>query len=487
MARPSWSNQRLGRRSFLAAAGGVAAALLGTRGASAVPTSASAAAAGYGPLIPDAGGILDLPRGFQYRIVSPEGARLSNGAPVPGNHDGMGAFPGPGGTTILVRNHELAATQKPAVVGKNPYDRRAPGGTTAIVVGANHEVIQSYVTSSGTRNNCAGGATPWGTWLTCEEDRTTRHGYVFEVMPDDPENALAKTPILAMGFFAHEAVGIDPRTGIVYLTEDDYRGRIHPRDPSRDTRSSFLYRYIPHDRGQRPGALQQGGRPQALTIVDRPRFGADFAAQGQRFQVGWVDVNPAEPHDSALTRGAVRFNRLEGAHFAGGAFWFADTAGGEQRLGQIYRYLPASETLELFYEGTDANKMESLDNIVITPWGDLWFAEDGAGENRLMGITPDGQVYTFARNRLNGSELAGPCFAPDGQTCFVNIQDPGLTFVIWGSFMRRTPRRRYQLSQATPPSHLAPSVSGDLLEAAARYGLSPLAAAAYHRFGVPLI
>jgi secreted PhoX family phosphatase len=131
--------------------------------------------------------------------------------------------------------------------------------------------------------------------------------------------------------------------------------------------------------------------------------------------------------------------------------------------------------------------MESPDNLTITPWGDLWFAEDGAGENRLMGITPEGAVYRFASNRLNGSELAGPCFAPDGQTFFVNIPNPGITFVIWGPFARRNAARQYQMAVAPPPAHLAPRVSGELLEAAEKHGLSPLQAAAYHRFGVPLL
>jgi secreted PhoX family phosphatase len=246
---------------------------------------------------------------------------------------------------------------------------------------------------------------------------------------------------------------------------------------------SFLYRYIPEDTSARPGALQKGGRLQVMTL-EEGNFNADLANQGQKFGVVWRDVNPEEPHESAEDLRAARFNRLEGAYLAGGAFWFDDTAGGEKRLGQVFRYLPATETLELFYEGTDANNMESPDNIVVTPFGDLWFAEDGDGENRVMGITPDGQVYAFASNNL--SEFAGPTFAPDGKTFFVNIQGEGQTFAIWGPFARRNASRQRLMAVAAPPEMLAPRISGELAEAADRFGMSQLEAAAYDRLGVPL-
>lgn len=476
------SRRQLIRRGAVGAGG--AALALGP--GAAVAKRRTGPAAGFGELIPDEGGLLDLPRGFRYRAFSLEGERLSNGAPVPGDHDGMAAFPGRRETTVLVRNHELRAGESPAVEGANPYNPAEPGGTTAIVVGRDRKPIESFVTSSGTRNNCAGGATPWGTWITCEEDRTSGHGYAFEVDWRDPESELSRTPIRAMGFFSHEAVDVDPQTGIVYLTEDDFRGVIDPTDPANDTRSSFLYRYLPDDRRPRPGALQEGGTLQALAIEERPSQDADFFGQGERFGIVWRTVDAEEPHDDALAKGCVRFNRLEGCHFAGGAFWFCDTAGGEARLGQMFRYLPATETLELFYEGTDATQIESPDNVAITPWGDVWFCEDGDGENRLMGITPEGRVYRFASNRLNDSELAGITFAPDGRTAFVNIQTPGITFAIWGPFNRRDPRRARQLAAADPPARLAPRLSGELVEAADRHGLTTLEAAAFARLGVAL-
>jgi secreted PhoX family phosphatase len=437
----NWDRRRTTRKQFLAVGGATAAALaLGGRA-----YGGGAADGPYGALVRDPGGLLDLPHGFQYRILSPEGAttmrnRATTGIPVPGSHDGMSAFTGPGNTTVLVRNHEQAGSAGPPVVGTNPYDSAtSPGGTTAVVVGPNRKELDAYVTSAGTRTNCAGGSTPWGTWVTCEETRDDRHGFCFEVMPDDPENALSKTPITAMGFFSHESIDVDPRTGIVYLTEDDFRGSI-PADPTTEVdgnpafRSSFLYRYLPNDRRQRPGSLQQGGTLQALAIDGASR-NADLYNPGQAFVVRWITVNPAEPHDDALAKGAVRFTRLEGSHFAGGAFWFDDTQGGEARRGQIYRLLPGPEgvqgadRLELFFESTDLNELDLPDNVIVTPWGDVWLAEDGGGENRIVGITPEGGTYVFARNaHPDMNEFAGPTFAPNGHTFFVNVQDPGTTF-----------------------------------------------------------
>ena len=503
-------DRRLSRRTFLGLGGMSAAALL-------LNTGKASAQAGYGDLVPDPSGVIDLPQDFQYRIISPEGSQLSNGGGiVPGDPDGMAAFRGPSkGTTLLVRNHEQNATDANPVPQRNPYDPAGPGGTTGVLVGSNRKEISDFVTSSGTINNCAGGATPWGTWITCEEDRTTNHGYAFEVDPGDPEGDLSRTPIRDMGFFSHEAVDIDPSTGIAYLTEDDFRGAIvdasaevvydYTKDetdpatggPGIGTRVSFLYRYIPNNKSQRPGALQEGGILQVLTIDKRPDYNVDLAFPEDRFQVIWKTVTPEEPHEDAEDLNAARFNRLEGAYFAGGAFWFDDTIGGEQRLGQIFRLRPSSgygetgDMLELFYEGTDRNDIESPDNIVITPWGDLWFAEDetiegGDFRNRVVGITPERETYVFARNANSASEFAGPTFAPDGRTFFVNMQDNGLTFAIWGPFARRSSTRQRTMALAAPPAHLAPRVSGELAEAASRFGMSQLEAAAYDRLGVRL-
>jgi uncharacterized protein len=241
--------------------------------------------------------------------------------------------------------------------------------------------------------------------------------------------------------------------------------------------------------GPRRGALQQVGKLQALAIDERPSYNLDLGRTGDRYAVVWKDVRPEQAHEDALAAGCARFNRLEGSFFSGGAFWFDDTAGGEARLGQIFRYLPRTNRLELFLEGSSPGQMESPDNMTITPWGDLWFVEDGAGSQRVMGVTPDGATYVFAENRLVGAEegdateLAGPTFAPDGRTFFVNLYDPGHTLAITGPFRTRRGDGGRRLAAAGPRHAHAPGVSGQLAEYAAKHGRSPWEAAAFQALG----
>lgn len=528
--------RRLGRRRLLSVAGGtMATTMFGQWGLTGVANARFVRGldqqAGFGDLIPDPKGRLALPPGFQYVELSPEGGKLSNGELVPSWHDGMAAFAGPNGTTVLVRNHEITTepNDDPRVIpvlGKGAYSSDVFGGTTAVIVDANHKELQSFVTSAGTVSNCAGGATPWGTWLTCEEatsqglkddDGITTlkpHGYVFEIDPTDPLNALSRTPIKEMGAFAHEAMGYDPETGYVYLTEDG-ETNADPMNPRNDSGGSFLFRFIPKNMDRKPGALQQGGTLQALKAEELPESNdADLFDPGQRFGVIWVDVDPEGPSQDALAKECLHFNRLEGAHFAGGALWFCDTNGGEQRLGQIFRYIPATNTLELFYEGEDSagvpepegdagrdfTRLENPDNITVSPWGDVIVAEDGGGVNRLIGFTPEGAHYVLAQHVIPyplleeeglpesfHSEVAGPTFSPDGKTLFFNVQVPGVTFAVWGPFGSMNTRRRRQMSVAAPPPALAPVISGELREAADRHRLTVLEAAAFHRLKVPIL
>ncbi|MFG6120495.1 alkaline phosphatase PhoX [Thalassobacillus sp. B23F22_16] len=475
-------NKNMNRRDFLKVGGlGTAAIALGSTGlfslsdstALASPSASKNSFRGYGPLVKDPGGVLDLPQGFQYRIISEEGGFMADGRPIPEKFDGMAAFPGQNNSTVLVRNHELSGNTKYPVIGRNPYQREHTGGTTALVVDANRKVREEYVTSSGTIRNCAGGATPWGTWLTCEETLEEGHGYVFEVDPSDPESNLSKTPTRDMGAFSHEATAIDPATGIVYLTED--------------AGPSYFYRYIPNDRSPRIGSLQKGGVLQAAAMEEMSTNHSSDLYTGQRFGIVWKDVDPEKPTMEAGQKGCIPFSRLEGAYFEGGVFWFDDTSAGDNNLGRVYRYIPATNTLELFYESTESNDLEMPDNICITPWGDLWIAEDGGGTDRIIGMTPEGETYVFAENRLNGSELAGPAFSTRGDTFFVNIQTPGITFAIWGPFARKNAGRQRQMGHAAPPAQYAPKISDKLSAAAEVDGMSNLEAAAFQRHGMPIL
>src|SRR5262245_7561315 len=264
---------------------------------------------GYGPVKADPNRILDLPDGFQYRVISRTGETMSDSLRVPGAHDGMAAFPGPRGATILVRNHELSVDsvsegpfgEKNELLSvwnpENLYDAApALSGTTTLTYDTRRHVIEKHFLSlAGTIRNCAGGPTPWGSWISCEE--TTQpaddlhrksHGFNFEV-PARMQRMTEPLPLKAMGRFNHEAIAVDPATGIVYQTED--RG------------DGLIYRFLPQRRGQ----LAAGGRLQALKISEMP--GVDTSnwieqsiSVGPRVNVQWVDLDEVESPDDSLRK-----------------------------------------------------------------------------------------------------------------------------------------------------------------------------------------
>jgi len=455
----------LSRRAFLRSAGVCAAGFAGLGALSSVGGGRALASllgdggdSPVGPLVRDPAGVLDLPRGFSYRVISRWGDEMDDGLLVPALADGMSAFVDPSDArrTVIVRNHENRS--KPSSLGpfgeryerlgrvdrKDLYDGgygRMPalGGTTNIVYDtATGEIEGQFLSLGGTVRNCAGGPTPWGSWLSCEEDVSTRdeihersHGWVFEV-PAVSEMGLAEPrAIEAMGRFNHEAVAVDPATSIVYLTED--RG------------DGLLYRFVPAVRGE----MGSGGRLQALAVRgegsrdlrnwgDGPAVGV-----GERLEAEWVDLDGIDaPEDDLRLRGfndagAARFARLEGAACADGEVYFICTTGGARRKGQVFRYRPSpvegSEGEEMMVEPNDAAVLNMPDNCCVAPWGDLVVCEDnGTDSTRLLGVTPSGRVYRMARNAVSDSEFAGVCFSPDGTTLFVNIQSDGLTLAVRG-------------------------------------------------------
>lgn len=462
------------RREFLRRSGFLAAGFLGLQSLSraALPGSTAPALAGrlpmrrihaYGPLMPDPQRIFDLPKGFRYSVISRQGARMDDGFLVPGDPDGMAAFGLPGGRIGLIRNHELA----PVEFAKGPFGpqnellEKAPrsflydygsgkwpglGGTTTIVFDPRTGTVErEYLSLAGTEKNCAGGPTPWGSWVSCEETATPQmgdfeksHGYNFEVPLSAEIAQIPPVPLEEMGRFRHEAIAVDPRSGAVYQTEDLGDG--------------LIYRYLPKVKGR----LAEGGRLQALAIIGQPSrdtrnwSGTDQPVfpRHERFAVRWIDLEDVRSPDDTLRfqgfeKGAARFARGEGMWYGHGEVYFACTNGGALEKGQVFRYLPsrfegtareAEEPgmLELFIESTDESILKNCDNLTVAPWGDLFICEDADEPCNLVGVTPQGSFFEFGSNRYSPSELAGVCFSPDGQYLFLNIQGDGLTLAITG-------------------------------------------------------
>lgn len=385
--------------------------------------------------------LLELPPGFQYTVFGRTGAMMTDGRANPGFHDGMAAFQ-VGSELRLVRNHEVRNAGTALVSGGPSYDASAPGGTTTLVVNpTTRELVSSFVSLSGTSTNCAGGPTPWGSWITCEETTAgtasgfaQSHGYCFEV------SAAANAPVTpsaltAMGRFVHEAIAIDPASGIVYLTEDQPE--------------AGLYRFTPTTAGNLAG----GGQLQMLAITGQSGYDTRTGqTRLTNLPASWVTIADPDPSNAATVPGAVRaqglagggarFGRLEGAWFGAGKLYVNSTSGGNAGLGQVWEYTPGATggTLRLLFESTSAGDLASPDNLCVSPRGQgLVLCEDGTGVQHLRGLTSDGRIFDFARNAVPGAveeEFAGATFSPDGQTLFVNIQTPGLTFAIWGDWAR---------------------------------------------------
>ncbi len=390
-----------------------------------------------------AGDELALPAGFEYVVLS-----RSDDGTMPPCPDGMACLSSPDGNVLLVRNHERTDTGASPLDPATAYDTSAAGGVTTVALAPDlGSTVGTHVSLSGTVQNCSGGLTERGTWLSCEEShegppagRQRPHGYVFEVEPAALPTA-APQPLTALGRFLHEAVAVDPASGILYLTEDNGY-------------DSGLYRFTPHDRADLAG----GGSLEMLAIVDRPGFDTAFDQHvGRPLAVSWVpiaepdpptaDLDPSAVFNQGLGQGGARFKRLEGCCLTGGTLFVTATEGGDAGLGQVWALDVASSELQLALEPAEPGELFGPDNVSPSPGGQgVMICEDnGNGDaNRLHVLGADGELVTFAENIADTTEFAGPCTSPDGTTLFVNIYGdeeagvPGRTLAITGPWASLT-------------------------------------------------
>jgi secreted PhoX family phosphatase len=423
---------------------------------------------GFGELVPTAARntgdvFLALPRGFEYNIFGKQGTPMSDGRPTPPRHDGMWTF-NVGRELRIVRNHEVSNARLPrpgsAIGSQYHYDETAGGGTTTLVIDPKtRTLVRDFVSLSGTLINCAGGPTPWGSWISCEETtvgptvRETngvkvggfpkQHGYCFEV-PASANNNLPPIPLKAMGRFTHEAVAVDKKTGIVYLTED-----YNP---------CGFFRFLP----RRNKRLAEGGVLQMLAVAGKNEYDTRRGQkQGEPLPVTWVTIDSPDPAEADVdplavfkqgrAKGGASFARLEGCCSDDkGRIYFTATSGGENRGGQIWLYEPDGRDggrLRLVFESPSRDILDMPDNICLMPKSELlfvcedsdYFGEGGNPDIFVRILTPEGRMADFARNivpKLERTEFAGTCFSKDGKTLFVNIYAAGVTCAIWGDWNR---------------------------------------------------
>lgn len=435
----------------------------------------------FGTLVPVAGGRIAVPAGFSASVVSEVGKTplldRPGGSPIgttPGNLDGTGCFPC-GSELRLVRNHELKPGAKNAVphVKGTVYDPGAPmGGCTVIQTSREGKNLGEWVGLSGTFRNCAGGQTPWDSWLSCEEDTTKKgpykaedgkeyvlqkdHGYVFEVFPAGPDRQIPE-PIIAWGRGVFEGAAIDPKCDKAYITEDTGDGLFYRwTAPS----GKKLKAGIAKDFGPGDGVLE------ALAVLrEDGKAYAHYAEMtaadlNKPKKTKWVkpSVDDRQAQKTDLRKqfeGVTRHPKIEGCWSDGKVLWFTCSYANKKEADRVaaadakypakitvnqgmvfcYDFKEQTITLKIYYAVGD--RFDGPDNITVSPYGTITIAEDGEPANHLISWTPGLGSQAIAENLVDGGETewAGPVWSPKGEVLFGSVQD-SCTYAITGPWKK---------------------------------------------------